>query len=168
MKPNQIEILKFGTKYGIITGIIGVLFTSILISFNLLYSQSVEKSIAGFIVLIIPIIATIYLFKKKNNSLSVEQALGIGVVTAIVSALVTIAFTYILTNFILPDFWEKSAAYNRILLQEQNPTITPEQLNGNIDMKRKMAWITYPFILLFNLCIGFVVSLLSGIALKTK
>ncbi|ADV47447.1 DUF4199 domain-containing protein [Cellulophaga sp. E16_2] len=168
MKPNQIEILKFGTRYGILTGIIGILFTSILISLDMLYSQSIEKSILGFIVLIVPIIFTIYTFRKKNNSLIVEQAIGVGVITALVAAIVTILFTYLLTNFILPDFWDNSAAYNKILLQEQNPAITIEELNEYITLKRKMYWITYPIILLFNLCIGFVVSLLSGILLKTK
>ncbi|WP_158973483.1 DUF4199 domain-containing protein [Cellulophaga sp. L1A9] len=168
MKPHQIEVLKFGTKYGIITGVIGMIFTAVLISLNMLYNQSVEISLIGLLVLITPIILSIYIFKKKNNSLTTEQAIGVGVITALVSALVTILFTYLLTNFILSDFWDKTEVYDRILLLEQNPTITPEQVNDNIEMKRKMSWIRYPVILLFNLCIGFVVSLLSGIVLKTK
>ncbi|MFI8606232.1 DUF4199 domain-containing protein [Cellulophaga baltica] len=168
MKPHQIEVLKFGTKYGIITGIIGIIFTVVLIFLNMLYSQSVEKTISGFVVLIVPIILSIYIFKKKNNSLAVEQAIGVGVITALVAAIVAILFTYLLTNFILTDFWDNSAAINRIQLKEQYPAITPEQLEENIALKQKMSWITYPFILLFNLCIGFVVSLLTGIALKTK
>ncbi|QXP53543.1 MULTISPECIES: DUF4199 domain-containing protein [unclassified Cellulophaga] len=168
MKPHQIEVLKFGTKYGIITGIIGIIFTVVLIFLNMLYSQSVEKTISGFVVLIVPIILSIYIFKKKNNSLAVEQAIGVGVITALVAAIVAILFTYLLTNFILADFWDNSAVISRIQLKEQYPAITPEQLEENIALKQKMSWITYPFILLFNLCIGFVVSLLTGIALKTK
>lgn len=168
MKPHQIEVLKFGTKYGIITGIIGIIFTVVLIFLNMLYSQSVEKTISGFVVLIVPIILSIYIFKKKNNSLAVEQAIGVGVITALVAAIVAILFTYLLTNFILADFWDNSAVISRIQLKEQYPAITPEQLQENIALKQKMSWITYPFILLFNLCIGFVVSLLTGIALKTK
>ncbi|AIY14940.1 MULTISPECIES: DUF4199 domain-containing protein [Cellulophaga] len=168
MKPHQIEVLKFGTKYGIITGVIGIIFTVVLIALNMLYNQSIEKTLSGFVVLIVPIITAIYIFKKKNNSLAVEQAIGVGVITALVAAIVTILFTYLLTNFILTDFWDNSAAINRIQLKEQYPAITPEQLQENIALKQKMSWITYPFILLFNLCIGFVVSLLTGIALKTK
>ncbi|SDF34686.1 DUF4199 domain-containing protein [Cellulophaga baltica] len=168
MKPHQIEALKFGTKYGIITGVIGIIFTVVLIALNMLYNQSIEKTLSGFVVLIVPIITAIYIFKKKNNSLAVEQAIGVGVITALVAAIVTILFTYLLTNFILTDFWDNSAAINRIQLKEQYPAITPEQLQENIALKQKMSWITYPFILLFNLCIGFVVSLLTGIALKTK
>ncbi|AIZ43311.1 DUF4199 domain-containing protein [Cellulophaga baltica] len=168
MKPHQIEVLKFGTKYGIITGVIGIIFTVVLIALNVLYNQSIEKTLSGFVVLIVPIITAIYIFKKKNNSLAVEQAIGVGVITALVAAIVTILFTYLLTNFILTDFWDNSAAINRIQLKEQYPAITPEQLQENIALKQKMSWITYPFILLFNLCIGFVVSLLTGIALKTK
>ncbi|MBA6316630.1 DUF4199 domain-containing protein [Cellulophaga baltica] len=168
MKPHQIEVLKFGTKYGIITGVIGIIFTVVLIALNMLYNQSIEKTLSGFVVLIVPIITAIYIFKKKNNSLAVEQAIGVGVITALVAAIITILFTYLLTNFILTDFWDNSAAINRIQLKEQYPAITPEQLQENIALKQKMSWITYPFILLFNLCIGFVVSLLTGIALKTK
>tara|TARA_R110002050_G_scaffold100580_1_gene208206 strand:- start:169615 stop:170133 length:519 start_codon:yes stop_codon:yes gene_type:complete len=168
MKPNQAKIIKFGINYGIITGLIGIIYTSILIAVNMLHSQSILKSIGGFIVLIIPIIITISNFKKQNdNFLSVGQAIGVGVITAVVAALVTIIFTYLLTNFILPDFWDKSAEFNSVLLQQQNPNITQAQLNATIALQRKMAWITYPFILLFNLSIGFITSLITGITLKT-
>tara|TARA_R110000868_G_scaffold121034_2_gene321110 strand:+ start:6534 stop:7052 length:519 start_codon:yes stop_codon:yes gene_type:complete len=168
MKPNQAKIIKFGINYGIITGLIGIIFTAFLIAINMLYSQSIFKSIAGFFVLIVPIIITISNFKKQNNNfLSVGQAVGVGVITAVVSALITIVFTYLLTNFILSDFWDKSAAFNSVMLQQQNPNITQEQLNSTIALQRKMAWITYPFILLFNLSIGFITSLITGITLKT-
>lgn len=168
MKPEQVKVLKFGINYGLITGAISVLYTILLVSMNLLYDQSLTKALTGFALLIIPIVLTIVLFKKQNNnSLTVGQALTIGVITAFISALVTIVFTIILTNFLIPEFWDKSAELNRITILKQTPNITPEQLNDQIAMKRKLAWITYPFIIIFNLAIGFITSLLAGIKLKT-
>lgn len=169
MKPNTAKILKFGLNYGIITGIIGIIFTSILISLNMLYDQSLIKAFIGLIVLIAPIIFAISIFKKHNqNSLTVGQALGVGIVTALVAAVVSIVFTFILTNYIVTDYWDASAEYNRIELQQQFPSSTPEQINDKIASQRKLAWITYPFILLFNVAIGFITSFITGLVLKTK
>ena len=168
MKPNQIKILKFGINYGLITGGIGILYTVLLIFTNKLYDQSLTKSLTGLVLLILPVILAIVNFKKQNNNdLSVGQAIGVGIVTALTAALITILFTLILTNFIVPDFWDKSAEYNSMLMKQQTPNITAEQLQNKIASQRKLAWITYPFILLFNLAIGFITSLIAGITLKT-
>lgn len=168
MKPNQIKILKFGFNYGLITGGIGILYTVLLIFTNKLYDQSLTKSLTGLVLLILPVILAIVNFKKQNNNdLSVGQAIGVGIVTALTAALITIIFTLILTNFIVPDFWDKSAEYNSMVMKQQTPNITAEQLQNKIASQRKLAWITYPFILLFNLAIGFITSLIAGIALKT-
>ena len=168
MKPNQIKIIKFGVNYGVITGLIGILYTVILIFTNKLYDQSFTKSLIGLVLLVLPIIITIVNFKKQNNNmLAVGQAIGVGIITAFVAALMTIIFTLILTNFLVPDFWDKSAEFNSVLIKQQTPNITPQQLNDKIASQRKLAWITYPFILLFNLAIGFITSLITGIAVKT-
>jgi hypothetical protein len=168
MKPNQTKILKFGLNYGIITGFVGILFMMLLVSLDMLYDKSITKALAGLVVLVVPIVFAIVNYKKLNgNSLSVGEALGVGMVTAIVAGLISLVFTYILTNFIIPDYWDVSAANNLIDLKKQFPKMTVAQLNDNIASQRKLSWITYPFIVIFNMAIGFIVSFIAGIFLKT-
>jgi alkylhydroperoxidase/carboxymuconolactone decarboxylase family protein YurZ len=168
MKPNQTKILKFGLNYGVITGFVGILFMMLLVSLDMLYDKSIAKALAGLVVLVVPIVFAIVNYKKLNgNSLSVGEALGVGMVTAIVAGLISLVFTYILTNFIIPDYWDVSAANNLTDLKKQFPKMTVEQLNDNIASQRKLSWITYPFIVLFNMAIGFIVSFIAGISIKT-
>jgi alkylhydroperoxidase/carboxymuconolactone decarboxylase family protein YurZ len=134
----------------------------------MLYDKSIAKALAGLVVLVVPIVFAIVNYKKLNgNSLSVGEALGVGMVTAIVAGLISLVFTYILTNFIIPDYWDVSAANNLTDLKKQFPKMTVEQLNDNIASQRKLSWITYPFIVLFNMAIGSIVSFIAGISLKT-
>lgn len=169
MKPEQTRILKFGANYGLVTGLVFIAYISITVALGLLYDRSIIKAFIGLLVLIIPISLTIATFKKQNNnSLSVSEALGVGIITALVASIVIIVFTYILSNFIVSDYWEVTAANNRNDLQKQFPEITQEQLNSKVASQLELSWITYPIILLFNAAIGFMTSFITGMILKTK
>lgn len=169
MKPQQLKIFKFGTNYGILTGVLNVLFTTMLIPLNMLFDQSISKALAGLLLLVLPIVLAIANFKKQNaHSLSISQALGVGMVTAVIAACISIIFTYLLTNFIVSDYWDLSAAHNTSLLRQQYPEITATELSEKLASQRSLAWITYPIILLFNIALGFITSFIAGIVLKTK
>src|SRR5690606_11060089 len=106
--------------------------------------------------------------KQNQGFLSLKEALKVGVGTALVAAIVALVFTYLLTNFFVPDFMDKTAELSRITIKEKNPQITPEQLDNAIEMQKKFFWIAYPMILIFNLFIGFIVSLITGLAMKKE
>ena len=158
---------KFGLTYGIIAAIIGIVFTFMLISADMLYSTSSIKGIVPIFAFAVVIVIAIYNFKKANNGyLSLGQALGLGALIAIVCSLISIIFTYFLTSAIVPDFWEKTAEFSRIAMQEQNPNLSSEDLDNALAMQSKFSWITYPAILIVNLFIGFVTALITGLILK--
>jgi hypothetical protein len=169
MTANQTKILKFGTNYGLLTGFVVVLYTIITVALGLLYDKSITKAFIGLLVLVLPISFSIATFKKQNNnSLSISEALGVGIITALMASLVIIIFTYLLSNFIIDDYWEVSAANSRIALQQQFPKITEDQINDKVTSQLELSWITYPLILLFNAAIGFITSFITGMVLKTK
>ena len=128
---------KFGLIYGVIAAGIGIVFTFML---N---------------------------FRKANNGfLSLGQALGLGAITAIVCALISMAFTFLLTSVIVPDFWERTAEVTAIAMQESNPSMTSDDIDNALAMQSKFRWMMYPVILIFNLIIGFITALITGLILK--
>lgn len=169
MEETRLKTGKFAWTYGAIGGGVGIVFTLMLMSMDMLYDQGWGKSVVSTLILVAVIILAIVNFKKQNQGfLSLKEALKVGVGTALVAAIVALVFTYLLTNFFVPDFMDKTAELSRITIKEKNPQITPEQLDNAIEMQKKFFWIAYPMILIFNLFIGFIVSLITGLAMKKE
>ncbi len=158
---------KFGLIYGVIAAVIGIVFTFMLMAGDMLYSQSPVKNIVQVLIFVGVVIAAIYNFKKANNDfLSLGQALGLGAISAIVCALISMVFTYLLTSIIVPDFWERTAEVTAIAMQESNPSMTSDDIDNALAMQSKFRWVMYPVILIFNLLIGFITALITGLILK--
>ncbi len=167
MEENQPKTGKFAWIYGLLTAGVGIIFTLMLMSMDMLYDQSIGKTIVGIVILAGFIFLAIFNYRKANGGLlNLKTALKVGVGTALVAGIISVIFTYLLINFMVPDFWEKSAEVTRATIQEQNPKLTSDQVENAIEMQQKFAWITYPAILIFNVFIGFIISLLGGLALK--
>ncbi|SMC87043.1 DUF4199 domain-containing protein [Cellulophaga tyrosinoxydans] len=155
---------KFGLIYGVIAAGIGIVFTFMLMAGDMLYDQSPVKNIVQILIFVGVVIAAIYNFRKANNGfLTIKKALGIGFIASLVTAILSIAFTYILANFIEPDFWDKFSEIVRVAIEESNPNLTPEQVEGGVSMQ---IMFFYPMILIFNLFIGFITALITGLILK--
>ena len=129
---------KFGLIYGVIASVIGIIFTFMLIAGDMLYDPSPIKSIVQILIFVLVVIV----------------------------AIISIIFMYLLSSVIVPDFWEKTAEISRITIQEQNPSLTADQVENAIEMQNKFSWIMYPAILIMNLFIGFVTALITGLILK--
>lgn len=158
---------KFGLIYGVIAAIIGIVFTFMLISGEMLFDPSPVKSIVQVLIFVAIVIVAIYNFRKANNGyLSLGQGLGIGAITALVTSIISIIFMYLLSSIIVPDFWEQSAEAARIAIQEQNPTMSSDQIDSAVEMQGKFSWIVYPAILVMNLFVGFITALITGLVLK--
>ncbi len=169
MEENKVSTGKLAWTYGALGGGVGIIFTLMLLSMDMLYDQGWGKSVVSTLILVAAIYLAISSFKKQNEGfLTLGQALKIGIGTALVAAIIALVFTYFLTNFFVPDFMEKTAELSRVTIKEKNPQITPEQLDNAIEMQNKFFWIMYPMILLFNLFIGFIVSLITGLILKKE
>ncbi len=60
---------------------------------------------------------------------------------------------YYLTTFIVPDFWAQNAEATRAIMIENNPSISPEDLENMLEMQSKFNWIIYPAMLVMNLVV---------------
>ena len=169
MEENQPKTGKFAWTYGAIGGGIGVIFTLMLMSMDMLYDQGWGKSVVSTLILVAVIALAIFNFKKQNQGfLSLNQAIKVGIGTSLVAALIALVFTYLITNFFVPDFMDKTAELSRATMMENNPQLTPEQMDNAIEMQKKYFWVAYPMILIFNLFIGFIVSLITGLVMRKE
>tara|TARA_R110002050_G_scaffold100580_1_gene208205 strand:- start:168993 stop:169514 length:522 start_codon:yes stop_codon:yes gene_type:complete len=167
MENQQPTTGKFGLIYGVIAAVIGIVFTFMLIAGEMLFDPSPIKTVVQILIFVAVVAVTIFNFKKANNGyLSLGQALGLGAITALVTSIISIIFMYFLSSVIVPDFWEQSAEAARLAIQEQNPSLTSDQVENAVEMQGKFSWIIYPAILIMNLFFGFITALITGLILK--
>ena len=170
METNSPNIGKFSLTYGSIAGIVGIIFSFMLISLDMLYDQGSGKNIVSIAILVGAVFLGIFNFRKENGSLTLKQALKIGTGSSVIAAIYYILFTLALVNFIEPEFIAKTGEIIRATEIERNPTISNEQLDMldmNIELQAKFFWVFYPsFMLIFNAFVGLIIGLLGGLILK--
>ena len=165
METNSPNIGKFSLTYGSIAGIVGIIFSFMLISLDMLYDQGSEKTVVSIAILVGAVILGIFNFRKENGSLTLKQALKIGTGSSVIAAIYSIVFTIVLVNFIEPDFIAKTGELTRATMIESNPTISNEQLD--MITSANFFWLVNPpSMLIFNAFGGLIIGLLGGLILK--
>ena len=131
------------------------------------YDQGMGKQIVSTVFLVAIIALAIFQFKKANGGyLTLGEALKTGIGTALIGAVITVIYLLLYVNVIDPDFSTKIADIARAGMIENNPELTQEQIDTAVEMQQKFFWVTYPIIFIFNIFIGFIVSLITGLILK--
>ena len=165
METNSPNIGKFSLTYGSIAGIVGIIFSFMLISLDMLYDQGSEKTVVSIAILVGAVILGIFNFRKENGSLTLKQALKIGTGSSVIAAIYSIVFTIVLVNFIEPDFIAKTGELTRATMIERNPTISNEQLD--MITSANFFWlVNLPSLLIFFAFGGLIIGLLGGLILK--
>lgn len=153
---------KFALNYGLLTAGVMVLFAIMLYIMEMHYQQNWTVAIVNYLILAVGIIMAIVQFKKSNaGGLSLAQSLKVGLGVALIAALISVIYALLLTYVIDPEMTDKSFELARQRLQETGK-LTAEQIDQQMEMGRKFAWIGYPVIIIFNLFIGFIVALITG------
>lgn len=167
MESTQPTTGQFALRYGLLLGAVTVVFSLMLHFMDMQYDQGMAKNIISIVMLFGIILLAVIQFKKSNEGyISVSEALKVGVGTALIGGIIAIIYTMIYVNFIDPNFHEQIAELSRAGMMENNPEMTQEQMDTAIEMQQKFFWVTYPFILIFNIVVGFVISLIAGLIVK--
>ena len=161
---------KLGTynyRFGAIAAGIGIVFSIMLFSMDMIYNQS---SVIQTINILIPAslsIMAILTFKKDNvGLLSLKQAIKLGVGVFLVAGIVGLTYFTIFINFIEPDFIANTAALQADALREAQPTMDEDIIEMQQTNTEKYFYISYPFMLIFNVLIGLIVGLITGLFTK--
>ena len=170
MEGNQLKIGKYALRWGIITGVIGIIFQLMLFFQKMHYEQSTAIQIIGISIVFAVIAFGINQFKKDNEGfLKLGQALKLGTGIAVVGAVVGLIYYYLLSNDILEaGYMEKAMELAKNKAFSDNPNLTQEQWDQGMEMQEKFKFLAYPFILIFNAIMGLVAGLIFGLIMKKE
>ena len=167
MENQQPKTGKFALNYGLLLGAIGIVYSLMKYFMDLQYQQTAADWIISILLILGILTLSIYQYKKTNHGfLKLSQAIKLGLGVALVGALVSIVYLIIYFNVIDPNFMENSEGVARASIVENNPDFTNEQINNALEMREKFFWIVYPYVIIFNLLVGLVVSLIAGLIMK--
>ena len=81
----------------------------------------------------------------------------------------SVTYTFLLTNFIEPDFIDKALELSYYETLEQYPeALANMDLNQYVDAAKPYTWFSYPAILMITLFFGFIESLIIGLIIQKK
>lgn len=169
MENQKISTAKTALNYGLLLGGINVVYGLMLYFLDMHYQNETITSLIGYAFLIGVILWGIMQFKKTNNGfLKLSEALKTGVGTALISGIVFAIYVVILSQFLDPEFFDKTIEYQKQKMLQENPEISVENVNKIFDMQKEFSgpFITSGFIIIFNLFFGFIISLVVGLILK--
>lgn len=169
MENKKITTAQIATNFGLLLGGTNILYGIMLFILDMHYQNDTATSLIGYGFLIGIIIWGIMRFKKINNGyLKLSEALKTGVGTALISGIVIAVYFVIMSQYIDPEFINKSIEYQKQKMLQENPEISLESVDKIFDMQKEFSGpvITSGFIIIFNLFFGFIISLVVGLILK--
>ncbi len=132
------------------------------------YQNDQTVGIINIVITVVIIMAGIIQFKKANEGfLSLTEALKIGLI-AVISAVLSIIYYFILTGILDPETLDKSLEFQKQKMLSSDPEMSVESANKFVDMQRKFSspLIISAFAIVGSLFIGFVISLIGGLIVK--
>ncbi len=171
MENQQATAKKFVLNYGLLLGIVSVIFGVIMYVTNVYLDPGVIYSAIGFLVLIVIITLGIKAFKTENDGyLSLGEALKVGIGVAVIGGIITAVWSFVLMNYIEPEYMNQIMEVQREKMIEMQPNMTESQLEAASEMTSKMSspLMIMAFSLIGNLFFGLVISLIAGLIMKNK
>ena len=166
MEENQPKIGKFSLNYGLILGLISVVFSVMLFTMDAHYSRDPANSIISIAIMAAVTIWGIISFRKANGGyLTLGQGVKLGIGIALISGIIAIIYTLVLSNVMDPEFAMKVAEAQKAADMEAGQ-MTAEQMQQRYDGTVNYFWISYPFILIFSIVVGLVLGLIGGLIFK--
>lgn len=168
MEEVELKPGKYALKFGLIAGVVSLVFSLMLFSQGMHYEQNTVATIVGISIIFAAIAFGVSQFKKDNDGfLKLSQALKIGTGTALIAGLIGLVYYALLSNDIIePGYMEKAVAIAKEKAFIDNPKLTQEQWDQGMEIQNKFKYLAYPFILIFNVITGLIAGLIFGLILK--
>lgn len=170
METQKPTIGKFTINYGLILGLLMILIGVVTYVTGLALEGKQWPNIIYYIAFPVVIFYAISQFKKQNAGfLSLGEAIKIGLLIGVISALVYAVYGLIFNYIIDPDFMGQAMEVAREKMLE-NPNLTEEIVD------QQMKWVekfTNPFVgiafwLALSAFFGLIYSLIAGLVMKNE
>jgi DNA-binding XRE family transcriptional regulator len=167
MTEAQPSVTSVAVKYGLITALVGVVYSVILMVTDI-GDNRIFSSIA-YVIMIAGILLAMKHYKEMNYGyMSYSQGLGIGSIVSLIFGFLNGVFTWLYTTFIDPDYMARVMEKQRILLIEKG--LTDEQIDQSMKMAENFQG---PITMIFGaavitLIVGFLLSLIFSAVMKNS
>lgn len=171
MEIQKVEAKKFVLNYGILLGILSVILGVVMYVTNAYIDPSLIYTAIGFLILIGVISFGINAFKTENGGfLNLADALKVGIGIAVIGGIITAVWSYLLMNYIEPEYMSQVMEMSREKMMLTNPDLTDAQMDKMMEMSAKFStpWMIMAFSLIGNLFFGLLISLIAGLIMKNK
>lgn len=170
MENNTLTPGKFAVNYGLTLGVILIIISAFLY-FSGMQLEGVQWPMyIYYIIFPLIIIYAISQFKKTNNNLlSLGEALKVGLMVSIISALIFAVYNIIFNYLIDPEFVDKMMEVTREKLLE-NPKMTEEMVDKSIEIGKKFAnpFLASTIWVALSAIFGLIYSLIGGLVMKKE
>ena len=169
MENSPLKTSTYALRYGLLLGLISVVFGVMIFMLEMHYQQDQKIGIVSLAINLILIILGLVAFKKANGGyISLAQALKTGLGIALIAGIIAVTYQLILVTVLDPDTIQKTLDFQMEKIRMEQPELPAETLDQIESMQRKFTspWMMVAIGLVFSLFIGFVFSLIGGLIIK--
>lgn len=171
MENQQATAKKFVLNYGVMLGIVSVIYGVILYATNVYLDPSITYGIISYLIVIVLVTLAIKAFKTENGGyLTLSEALKVGIGAAVIGGIIAAVWTFVLTSYIEPDLVNDLMETTREKMIETQPDMSEAQVDAAIGMTSKLSSppIAFALSLVGSLFFGLIISLIVGLIMKNK
>jgi len=168
---DSIGKMPYALKYGLVLGLLGVVF-SIISNLSGL-TESAMGSMISVPVMVLIYCLTFHLcykaFRADNGGMSFGEGLGLGALVSLVAGVISGIFNYVYTTFIDPGMMDRIMEAQYEMLEGYG--MSEEQIEQQMEFGQMFAGnpiIAILSAIIGSLCIGFVFSLIMSAIMKKK
>jgi len=167
MEENKLKTRKYALQFGLIGGIVGIIFGVMLFTMDMHYDRSFGVQAIQYGIVAIFVVIAIIQFKKANGGfLKLGQAVKLGAGVGLIAAIIGTIWFLVLSNVIEPDYMTNLMELEKVKAFDANPKLTQEQWDQGVAFQEKL----YPVFLAVGLIIwslfGLIVGLITGLITK--
>ena len=168
MEQNEPKTGKFALTFGVILGVVGIIFALMLYSLDMHYQGGFAVMGVSITLTLIAVVIGMLQFKKANNGfMSFGQAMKVGVGICLIGGIISILFNQVMQNVIDPEMMDKALTFQREQLLATSK-MTPDQVDAQLEMGKKFSTPSMQLIfgLIFIVVTAFIYSLIPALILK--
>ncbi|MEO6346703.1 MAG: DUF4199 domain-containing protein [Aquaticitalea sp.] len=171
METQKLSLAKFATNYGIILGVIFILINVIMYVTGMALEGKQWPQYLYYLIYPALIMYSISQYKQKNaNFLSLGEAIKIGVLAGVVSAIIYIVYSLIFLYFIDPGFMDQLMEVAKNKMFEKNPDMTEEMAEQSMKFFKIFTnpFISSAFWIFMSALFGLIYGLIGGAIMKKE
>lgn len=169
MEENQPKTGKFSLQFGLIAGLVGIVFGVMLYTMDMHYERGFAIQAVQFGILAVFVVIALIQYKKANNGfIKIGQAIKIGAGVGLIASVLGTIYFLVLSNVIEPSYMDNMMEIEKVKTFEANPKITQEQWDQGVAFQKKLFPVFLAFGLVISALFGLIVGLITGLIIKKE